>query len=229
MPSPLVMRRRASSGGTAHTISLVGSVTAPFGGSPTGGVATFNVTPEAVGDVIVLGITGNAGSVTAVSGGSVSTWTISALYNDTTHNGLTAIAWGEVTGTVGSAVSTSVTTTQAAITVLEGEFSVSGIASPTWSVDVESTAGDPLVHTTDANLPLQSVTASGSGELYLASVQTTYNNLTGGASSPVLGYAPGRSGFYYALNVSGTIAATVTSTASTGDYYDSGVVLLKVA
>ena len=187
----------------ATTIKAVGSLTSKKGTA----VTTLAVTPQTVGDVLVvyaeLDATGH--TVSSVSGGGVSTWTKGVQFAGA--DGTDEEIWfGKVT-TAGS--STITFTWSSSITgdnteYGAQEFSSSLGATTVWGLDKSGTANG----TSSTTVPLPSLTPSSPGELYFG-----YGEVANTAAASSV------SGFTFVVTTDGNIVAfdpTVSGAVSPG-------------
>lgn len=145
------------------------------------GLKTLAVTPQTVGNVLVLSILslGNAATVSAVTGGGVTTWTKAAGANPAFPAGTTGDSelWYGVVTTPGAATIT-ITLAQTGVTILGcQEFSVGTPA--TWALD---TSAASVSTSAEASGNYPPVTPSGPNRLYVGTAQFI-GGVVGGATS----------------------------------------------
>lgn len=196
------------------TISPVGTLASASGDSLT-------VSPQTVGDLMVLTVSTDNSTpptVTSVTGGGVSDWSLAQRFDDTTNALLNAEIWYGTISTTGSSTITATISGFSNFTDLTAqEFSAGGAA--TWSVDTGggcSTLGTPWSY--------PSLTAAGSGELYYGvAIRNNSGTLSGNGTT---GFTYEGSSFgngdlvAYDADASGTIQPTGINSAG-GSYEDT--------
>jgi RHS repeat-associated protein len=203
---------------TNYTYDTYGDVatttTYPSGIAPLGGLAsdmgtgatTLPVSPEAVGDVLVLavGVFGDATTVTSLSGGGVTSWTRLEQYADSSSDDV-ELWMGKVT-TAGSSTITAAFSASVAghfVDIDAQEFANFGSAT-TWTKDTAGGSGSS--GSTTVSYP--SLTPATSGELYIG-FAPAYGSV-GSGSTPGFTYVPdpGDNMVVYDPVVSSTVAPT---------------------
>ena len=198
-----------STAAPAGSITAVGSFTGNFGK----GLSTLAVSPQNVGDVLVVFGQRVSGTLTSVSGGGVTTWAKGVQFAGSV--GADEEIWyGKVTSTGSSTVTFTWSASVTGHTEEYGaqEFTAGLGASTVWALDKTGTINGA----SSTSTPFPSLTPSGSGELYFG-YSVPGNVATGGATA----------GFTYDVtsegnlvtfdtNVTGAVAPTGTqSPAST--------------
>ena len=201
---PVLLPAYAQASGTP-TISAVGSLADAHGN----GVSSLPVSPETVGDALVLTVkvSSATATVTSVSGGGVATWTSLTSFQDNASHDL-EIWLGTVT-TVGSSqisVSYSASVSSVSVELAAREFSAGLGASSVWTKD-QAAGQNNASSTTIASPPL---TPSGTGELYLSYSRSPGEVLAGSTSG--FTYDPTSLGnmVLFDPTVSGAVAPTST-------------------
>jgi hypothetical protein len=178
------------------TISAVGTLANKAGTDTT----TLAVSPQHVGDVMVLAVKIGSTSVaaTAVTGGGVSAWT-QAQAPYAASSGLDVQLW---TGTVTASGSSTITVTFASsvTSIYTGlavqEFSASSGAATVWGTDT----GGGISNPSSTMVTFPALTPSGTGELYFAYAAAA-NTASAGTTS----------GFHYATTSSADVTAYDTN------------------
>jgi hypothetical protein len=175
------------------SIAAVGSFTSNVGT----GLSTLAVSPQNVGDVLVVFAQRAAGTLTAVSGGGVTTWTKGVQFAGSV--GADEEIWyGKVTATGSSTVTFTWSTSVASHTEEYGvqEFTAGLGASTVWALDKTGTINGA----SSTSVPFPSLTPAGSGELYFG-YSVPGNVATGGTTS----------GFTYDVTAEGNLVAFDTN------------------
>ena len=201
------------------SISAVGSFT-----STTGSVTTMAVTTKTVGDVLVVFAQRASGTtVTAVSGGGVTTWHKGVQFAGST--GADEELWyGTVTSTGSSTITFTWSTSITGHTAEYGaqEFTAGLGAGTVWALDKTGT----LNGASSTSIPFPSLTAAGTGELYFGYTVPNDTAVSGTTSGFTYAVTPEDNIATYDTSVSGTVAPTASqSPASTA----SSVALLLTA
>ncbi len=184
-------------------ISAVGSLADTEGT----GVSSLSVSPEAVGDALVLTLKVSSATATAtsVSGGGVTTWTKVTSFADNASHDL-EIWLGTVTSAGSSQISVSYSSSVSSDSVeLTAQEFTAGLGSATsWLVD-QAGGQNNASSTTVASPPL---TPTGTGELYVGYSRSPGQVLAGTTSG--FTYDPTALGnmFLYDPDVSGAVAPT---------------------
>ncbi len=208
---------------TASSISAVGSLA-------TGTGTTLSVSPQAVGDLMVLTATtvnSTPPTITSVSGGGVSDWSLAKRFTDSTYEDVDEEVWtGVVTATGAATITVALSGYAYADDLMAQEFSAGSGAD--WALDTSGSG-------TQASSPwaYPSLTATGSGELYYGvAVANNDSTLSGGGTS---GFTYAQSGLTlndmlaYDTDVSGTVAPAGT-TSNDYSYEDTlGVLIAATA
>ena len=212
--------------GPPSAITAVGSLAAtsiPAGGSP-----LLSVDPQAVGDLLVLGLEDSNSTpptYSSVSGGGVTTWTLLARDNDPGNVADNLEIWDGVVTTPGpSTINATLTGFSDGDDMLAQEFSD---GSGTWAVDT----GGKIADTLNQDLAYPSLTPAGSGELYFG-IGTAVNSTTlGGNGTPGVTYA--ETGLscvslaVYDTGTSATLAPAVQSEGGSGNWSTAVAVLVE--
>jgi hypothetical protein len=184
--------------GAAASVSAVGSLAFKAGTDTT----TLAVSPQHVGDLLVLFAKADASGVTvsSISGGGVGTWTRSVTYSGYATHDL-ELWTGDVSTTGASTITVkfSASVTSIYTGLASQEFSSSSGAGTTWSVD--TTGGISNAASTAVTFP--KLTPSGTGELYFS-----YAAVAGTAASGKT------AGFTYATTSDGDVVAYDVSVSS---------------
>jgi hypothetical protein len=187
----------------------------------TGGATTLGVSPNAVGDALVLTVsTASAPSGIAVSGGGVTSWTRATSYLDTTDTCYVDIWLGAVT-TAGSATVTVSGISNAGSTALWAQQFTESHAGWAWGVGNVSSApgssGAPTGSGTGVTYPSLAAAASGDS-LYVGNCFSVYGDMSAGSTSGYTyasaGYSSRQAVFDPSLSGTGSPAATQTNTGS---------------
>jgi hypothetical protein len=202
---------------SAATITAVGSLAQNSGS----GKSTLAVTPQHVGDALVLsiGVFPSSPTVSSVSGGG-STWS--------------RVSYTTVSGDIEEWLGTITTTGSSTITVtfsgsisgkqdelLAQEFSSSTGSSTTWALDV---AGHSTTSSNSTTVTMPALSPAGSGELYVD--YSAVDNSGAAGSTSGFTYDITSEGSIFAYNPS--VSASVTPTASqspTGTYTETAALL----
>ncbi len=141
------------------SITAVGSLVSAHGVALT----TLAVSPKTVGDVMVVGIMGQTLSVSSISGGGVTTWKKAAQFQGAEGNDV-ELWYGTVTSTGASTITFSWSGTLSnGIEYCAQEYTA-GLGSATvWAADKTGTVNGA----SSTSVPFPSLTATGSGELYV--------------------------------------------------------------
>jgi hypothetical protein len=186
-------------------ISAVGTFTSKTGTA----ITTLAVTPQTMGDVLVVfaeaGTTGV--SVSSVSGGGVSSWTKGVGFTGT--GGVDTEIWfGKVTATGASTITFAWSGTIAGHSTEYGaqEFASSLGASTVWALDKPGTNNGP----SSTTVPYPSLTPSGSGELYFGYAEVANGAGTGSTTGFTYAVTSNGNSVTYDPVVSGTVAPSAT-------------------
>ena len=201
-----------TAGVAAATAPVIAAVGSPANASGSG-ITTLSVSPQAVGDVLVLAVKVNSTAITvsSVSGGGVSAW--SNLESYSVYAGHDLELWmGRVTATGSSSVTVTFSSSVSSISVelTSEEFSAGLGASTVWAKDIAG--GQSNGSSTMVGFP--SLTPTGSSELYVgyASVSTS------GEAGTTSGYTYDTTGdgnvFLYDPNVSSSSAPTAMASSA---------------
>jgi RHS repeat-associated protein len=218
--SAAAVTNELASGGGAASISAVGSLAKGTG-------TTLSVSPQTVGDLMVLTVsTGSnpAPTVSTVSGGGVGTWTLAKRIDDNTYAFEDAEIWtGVVTATGASTITITLSGYSDGNDLTAQEFSAGSGA--TWSVASSAAA-------TQFNTPFDypSLTAASAGQLYYGvAIRNNSGTLAGGGTT---GFTYNATGLglsdlvTYDTNVSGAVEPTATNSSS-GSYENVVGVLIS--
>ncbi len=205
---------------TAGTISAVGSRARAIGT----GTTTLSVSPQHVGDALVLsvGVFATGFSVSSVSGGGSTGWT--EISRSTANGGDTEVWLGTVTTTGSSTITATFSSSVSSkITELDSqEFQSSTGASTSWALDVAGNAGTTSSSTV-VNLP--TLAPSGSGELYVDFTELDYSNTGVAGSTSGFNYDVYQGSiFAYDTSVSASVSPTAAQT-PTGTYAEAAALL----
>jgi hypothetical protein len=212
--------------GPPSAITAVGSLAAtsiPAGGSP-----LLSVDPQAVGDLLVLGLEDSNSTpptYSSVSGGGVTTWTLLARDNDPGNVADNLEIWDGVVTTPGpSTIEATLTGFSNGDDMLAQEFSD---GSGTWASD----SGGKIADTLNQDFDYPSLTPGGSGELYFG-IGTAVNSTTlGGNGTPDVTYV--ETGLncvslaVYDTGTSATLAPAVQSEGGSGNWSTAVAVLVE--
>ena len=200
-------------------VAVVGSFA-----STSGSVTTMADDPQLLGDVLVVFAQRASGTtVTAVSGGGVTTWHKAVQFAGST--GADEELWyGTVTSTGSSTITFTWSTSITGHTAEYGaqEFTAGLGAGTVWSLDKTGT----LNGASGTSIPFPSLTAAGTGELYFGYTVPNDTAVSGTTSGFTYAVTPEDNIATYDTSVSGTVAPTASqSPASTA----SSVALLLTA
>jgi hypothetical protein len=176
---------------TAATITAVGTLA----NKASAGTTTLAVSPQHVGDLLVMAVKVDSTTITAssVAGGGVGSWgRVQGPYTGYAAHDLEIWA-GVVTATGSSTVTVTFSGSVASIqTGLSAqEFSASG-SSPTWSLDT----GGGISNASSATVTFPRLTPAGTGEAYFGFAPVANSGAAGTTS-----------GFTYAVTADGDVAA----------------------
>ncbi len=216
----LTAQAPAGSSGGPVTISAVGALAAGTG-------TTLSDSPQVAGDLMVLTVTtvnSTPPTVTSVSGGGVSDWSLAKRATDSSYADVDEEVWtGVVTTTGAGTITVALSGYADADDLMAQEFSAG--AGATWALDTSGAAtrtGSPWDY--------PSLTASGTGELYYGvAVANNDSTESGGGTS---GFTYLQSGqvlndmLAYDTDASGTVEPAGT-TANNYSYEDTLGVLIS--
>lgn len=181
------------------TITAVGTLANRNGTA----VATLTVSPQHVGDLLVLAVKITSTSVTAasVAGGGVSTWTrVEGPYSG--YSGHDLEIWTGTVSTVGSSTITvtySGAVTSVIVGLLAQEFTSTSGSATVWAIDT----GGAISNASSTTATFPQLTPAGTGELYFG-----YDPVANAGSAGTT------AGFTYALTSDADVAAYDTSVSS---------------
>jgi hypothetical protein len=184
---------------TKATITAVGTLANKSGTA----VTTLAVSPQHVGDLLILAVKTSSTTITAasVSGGGVSTWTrAEGPYSGYGGNDLEI--WTGTVGTIGSSTITvaySGAVTSIYIGLAAQEFTSTSGSATVWALDTRGATTN--ASSTTATFP--QLTPAGTGELYFGYGAVANTGLAGATS-----------GFTYATTSDADVATYDTSVAS---------------
>ena len=194
----------SATGSADHYTYVVSTVTITAVGTlaskASTGVTTLAVSPQHVGDLLLLAVKTASTTISAssVSGGGVGTWTrVEGPY--TGYAGYDLEIWKGTVSTTGSstvtvAFSASVTSIETGL--LSQEFSSGAGAGTSWGVDT----GAGISNASSTGVTFPKLTPSGTGELYFG-YDAVANSGAAGATS----------GFSYGISADGDVAAYDTN------------------
>ncbi len=183
-------------------ITAVGSLVSAHGVALT----TLAVSPKTVGDVMVVGIMGQTLSVSSISGGGVTTWKKAAQFQGAEGNDV-ELWYGTVTSTGASTITFSWSGTLAGGIEYSAQEYTAGLGSATvWAADKTGTVNGA----SSTSVPFPSLTATGSGELYVGFSVVANTAGTGSTTGFTYDVTSDGNALTYDTNVSGTVAPTAT-------------------
>jgi hypothetical protein len=179
--------------GASRTITAVGPV------YQSEKAMSLPVSPQAVGDLMVMAVSLSGATVASVSGGGVSTWQKETAVTGSQLGNDDEIWWGAVGSTGASTISVTLSGTAGWHELEAQEYSAG--AGAVWSVDTQGSASSAT-----STVTFPSLSPAGTGELYFG--------YAGGNGTASVGSTPG---FTYAVTGSDNLLAwdpAVSSTAS---------------
>ena len=184
------------------SITAVGSLVSAHGVALT----TLAVSPKTVGDVMVVGIMGQTLSVSSISGGGVTTWKKAAQFQGAEGNDV-ELWYGTVTSTGASTITFSWSGTLSNGIEYSAQEYTAGLGSATvWAADKTGTVNGA----SSTSVPFPSLTATGSGELYVGFSVVANTASTGSTTGFTYDVTSDGNALTYDTNVSGTVAPTAT-------------------
>ncbi len=195
----------APAGVAAAAANPVGTFTSKTGTA----LASLAVTPQTVGDVLVVfaEVETTGPTVSSVTGGGVATWTKGGQFAGS--DGVDSEIWfGKITTTGSATVSFTWSSSISGHAAEYGaqEFSAGLGANTVWALD--KTAGTNGASST--TVPFPSLTPSGSGELYFGYAQVANSAAKGATTGFTYAVTTNGNAVTYDPNVSGTVAPTAT-------------------
>jgi hypothetical protein len=206
----------------AGTVTSIGS----FGSKAGTGLTTLAVTPQTVGDVLVVyaqvGVT--TLTLSSITGGGVTTWTKGVAFGGT-FGGDTEIWFGKVTTAGSSTITFNWSGSVSTHTPEYGaqEFTAGLGASTVWALDKTGT----LNGASSTTVPFPSLTPSTSGELYFGYSGVANAATAGSTSGFTYAVTPQSNMSLYDTNV--TAAVSPTAVQSPAGTSSSIAVLLKAS
>ena len=133
----------------------------------TNGLKTLPVTPSAIGDCFIFGCTLGSGTLTAISGGGVTTWTkLVGPFSPTGYSAASTQLWlGPITAT-GSQTITITGTLTSTNRLVAKQFTAGGGANTVWLAD-GSGGTKETDSTASANTPFATLVPSAPQRLYV--------------------------------------------------------------